>query len=540
MGGVLAEHSAAIILGNTVIAGNLNGANATTTNGTDVGAVTSGRFTSLGGNFIGDTSPVTITPVLNDHFYTGNGPDPGLLPLAANGGTLIGDPRAAVVLPTISDIGGTQPLVDTGDPDASVTTDERGFTRPDLTSGGSEGSLPDVGAFEAQDTTLTLTVTESSPAVAVGGVLHFLITVTNFGTTPLPLDNSTVTFTFPVNVTVISPTGAGVTATTVTVPLSALAVGAGQSFAVTVAGVSAGTGLTAVATVSSPDATAVPGSSPTFEILAQPVVVGEFSNGVNEFVSGQTWTLLTLNNIHASVLAVGANGTIVGDFSNGVNVYDSGTTWTLLTAPNVHASLLAVDAEGHVFGEFSNGVNEFIAGTTWQLLTVPGVHATLLTAGSFADVAAEFPGYGVLKYISGTTWAPLNASLQADATALAMNTNGDVVGQFAGLGVQEFLAATGVWQPLSPPGSATLLGNDSRGNVGGAFPGTPPSNVWRYNIATGTWQPFSFPVPIALAMDDAGDLFAGFNHTSVEEISLSNATTQVTQDGVFASLLAAS
>ena len=89
-------------------------------------------------------------------------------------------------------------------------------------------------------------------------------------------------------------------------------------------------------------------------------------------------------------------------------------------------------------------------------------------------------------------------------------------------------------------GQRTLLGNDSRGNVGGAFPGTPPSNVWRYSGATGSWEPFSFPVPLALAMDDAGNLFAGFNNTSVEEISLANATTQVTQDGIFASLLAAS
>ena len=216
VGGVLSDRSS-VTLGNTVIAGNLLGASESTGNGTDIGVTLGGTFTSLGGNFIGNTTPVSITNHdLTDQFYTGNGPNPGLLGLANNGGPMIGDPRTAIVLPTISDIGATHPLVDTGEPDPSVLTDERSFTRPDPPGG--ESGFPDVGAFEAQDTTLTLTVTQSSPAVAVGGVLHFLITVTNFGTTPLPLDNSTVTFTFPVNVTVISPTGAGVTATTVTVP----------------------------------------------------------------------------------------------------------------------------------------------------------------------------------------------------------------------------------------------------------------------------------------------------------------------------------
>ncbi len=267
-------------------------------------------------------------------------------------------------------------------------------------------------------------------------------------------------------------------------------------------------------------------------ITLQPVLVGEFSNGVNEYVSGSTWTLLTQNGIQASLLAVGANGTIVGEFSNGVNEYVSGTTWKLLTQNNVQASLLAVDANGDVFAEFQPyGVMKYLSGTTWQAITATGVNASLLTAGGNGNVVAEFPGYGVQRFISGTNWQPLTPS-NVNASVLAMNNNGDVVGNFPGYGVQIYTTGPN-FQPVTPT-NASLLGIDSNADIVGEFPGI---GLYRYTGNPPSGMQIDSQDASLLAVDDAGDAFVEFPQ-GVFELAFNNVVTPLTPE--LASILAVS
>lgn len=292
----------------------------------------------------------------------------------------------------------------------------------------------------------------------------------------------------------------------------------------------------AIGGVSPPSLTV--GPAPAIQIPSQFIVVGEFPGyGVQRFVGPNDFVPLTVPGVDASLLAEGADGTLVGKFSNGVNEYESGTTWTLLTQTGVEApTLLAVDAVGHVFAEFKGyGVQEYVGGQYWIPLNVAGVDAALLTASGNGMLVADFTGYGVERYVSGKTWVPLS-SMTADATVLAMNNLGDVVGQFVG-GVQEFLASGGVWTPLTSPGTASPLAIDSAGDVAGAFP-TASSGLQFVLAGSGAFQPLNASLPIALAVDDASNVFAGFSNF-VDEISLTGAVTRITPNGAAASILVA-
>ena len=162
--------------------------------------------------------------------------------------------------------------------------------------------------------------------------------------------------------------------------------------------------------------------------------------------------------------------------------------------------------------------------------------AALLMASGNGKLVADFTGYGVQRYVSGTTWAHLSSAMTADATVLAMNNLGDVVGQFAG-GFQEFLASSGVWTPLEAPGTASLPAIDSAGDVAGAFP-TAPSGLQLVLAGSGAFQPLNASLPITLAVDDAGDVFAGFSNF-VDQISLTGVATRITPNGAAASILVA-
>ena len=226
----------------------------------------------------------------------------------------------------------------------------------------------------------------------------------------------------------------------------------------------------AIGGVSPPSLTV--GPAPAIQIPSQFIVVGEFPGyGVQQFVGPNDFVPLTVHGVDASLLAEGADGTLVGKFPNGVNEYESGTTWTLLTQTGVEApTLLAVDAVGHVFAEFKGyGVQEYVGGQNWVPLNVAGVDAALLTASGNGMLVADFTGYGVQRYVSGNHLVPLSSSMTADATVLAMNDLGDVVGQFAG-GIQEFLASGGVWQPLTSPGTRLAAGHRLGRRRGGGVP----------------------------------------------------------------------
>lgn len=144
---------------NTIIAGNTGFA------GPDV----TGTLTSLGFNLIGNNTQATITPTTGDQIGTAASPiDPKLGPLHDNGGPT--QTRALLFGSSAIDKGGA----------ASITTDQRGFSRPiDLNDTSypnvSGGNASDIGAFELQRASLnnisTRAFVQTGQNVVIGGFI---------------------------------------------------------------------------------------------------------------------------------------------------------------------------------------------------------------------------------------------------------------------------------------------------------------------------------------------------------------------------------
>jgi hypothetical protein len=180
--------------------------------------------------------------------------NPLLGPLQNNGGPtatmalLPGSPALGAGVSTITTIGSTP------------KTDQRGNPRP--------ATSIDIGAFQFQHAALSVTVTPSSPTVTVGGSVTFTIAVADTSTNALPNDNSLVTVTLPSNLTVTAaPPGATVNGNTVTYSLGAVA-GNSKVTATISATATAQGPATVNASVSSPDASATPGSA-TLQVTPQ-------------------------------------------------------------------------------------------------------------------------------------------------------------------------------------------------------------------------------------------------------------------------------
>jgi hypothetical protein len=131
---------------NTIIAQN----NATT--GPDANNA-AGAFTDGGGNLIGisgaGSGNTGFTAATTQTGTVASPLDPKLGPLASNAGPVVGALGNQVVLPTEALLAGS-PAIDKGVL-ATVTTDERGFPRPD--SRGSDAGTQDIGAFESNPLT---------------------------------------------------------------------------------------------------------------------------------------------------------------------------------------------------------------------------------------------------------------------------------------------------------------------------------------------------------------------------------------------------
>jgi hypothetical protein len=176
-------------------------------------------------------------------------------------------------------------------------------------------------------------------------------------------------------------------------------------------------------------------------------VVADFKGyGVQQWLTGTTWQPLTPSD--ASMLAAGgtpAKPVLVGEFSDGVNQLVAPGNWTLLTS--VQASLLAVDGTGNIYADFKDyGVQQWLTGTTWQQLTP--VDASLLAADANGNVVGEFMGYGVWKLLSPDMWQQLTMD---NASILALDDNNNALGQFMGSGI--LINANFVlngWVPLGP------------------------------------------------------------------------------------------
>ena len=176
-------------------------------------------ITDLGANLIG----ILPTESIANSFTAGTDQigtlsasvNPLLGALTNNGGPTVGTAGASMTLETVALLAGST-AIDRGSNPATLTTDERGFTR-------TVGQGTDIGAFEVQP---ALTLTPSNIAALQYGQAYSQTITANGGTGTVTL-TYTITGTLPPGVTVLqtsptsitisgTPTGAGFATITVT------------------------------------------------------------------------------------------------------------------------------------------------------------------------------------------------------------------------------------------------------------------------------------------------------------------------------------
>jgi hypothetical protein len=292
----------AVTVQNTIIA-----ANTATATGPDA-ANPAGTFTDNGGNLIGiagtGSGNTGFTAATTQTGTTATPLNPLLGALANNGGPTIGAPTATQTLTTEALLGGS-PAIDKGVSAGAPTTDERGFTRPDTGT----AEVPDVGAFEFQDTTLGVNVTPASSSVVQGTTASFIVTVTNTGGNALPANNSTVTVTLPAGLSATSP---------LTFTVGALAAGQKASFTVTATATAPGT-QTVSAVVTNPDTTASASTSASVSVITAAPTTVTVTNVTSHY------TLFT--QVETVTASVTSNGTPVT--TGQVTLTDGGQTKTV-------------------------------------------------------------------------------------------------------------------------------------------------------------------------------------------------------------------
>jgi hypothetical protein len=160
--------------------------------------------------------------------------------LTNNGGPTVGATPSSLTLETEALLNGS-PAIDKGVAN-TLTVDERGFPRPDVGT----GEKPDVGAFEFQDVTLTVSISASS-SVTIGRTFNLNVMLTNTSANALPADGTTLTVTLAAGLTPAP-------GSTLTFTVGPIAAGASKTFTVTVTATGLGP-QTVTATVMSPDTT---------------------------------------------------------------------------------------------------------------------------------------------------------------------------------------------------------------------------------------------------------------------------------------------
>ena len=190
--------------------------------------------------------------------------------------------------------------------------------------------------------------------------------------------------------------------------------------------------------------------------------------GLDEYVSGTTWTSVQPAGVPTSrwtprcwqwAPTATQPPRSPATASGGHLAANPPTNWLRLTAPGTEdASLLAMDASDHVFADFMGyGLDEYVSGTTWMSVQPAGVpmsvDATLLAVGANGDAAAAFPGYGVWRHLAAnppTNWLQLTAPGTEDASLLALDGHGDLFADFMHYGVDAYLSGTS-WMSIQPP-----------------------------------------------------------------------------------------
>jgi hypothetical protein len=234
-----------IVVENTIIAGNFGN------NGTN-GADALGAFIDEGGDLIGISGTKSgntgFTASTTQSGTTTDPLDPMLGTLQDNGGPTVGATGDSIALQTEALEPGSKAIAKgiAGGP----TVDERGFS----VVGEAQGTSPDVGAFQFQNSTLTVAVGASTPMANVGDSETFTITVSNTSANAIPNDNSIVTVTLPSNLMItVVPPGATVTGNTISFSLGVLGADSQVQFQIVATAETAGMGLSVAASVSSPD-----------------------------------------------------------------------------------------------------------------------------------------------------------------------------------------------------------------------------------------------------------------------------------------------
>jgi hypothetical protein len=148
------------------------------------------------------------------------------------------------------------PTRDKGVATGAPADDERGFARPD----GGIAELPNVGAFDFQDVTPSVSVMPTAASVALGGSATFNIVVTNASGNALPDDNTAITVTLSPGLTATSP---------LSFTLGPLAAGQSRTFTVTANATALGS-QSATAAVTSPDAGPITVGNAGFISVFQP------------------------------------------------------------------------------------------------------------------------------------------------------------------------------------------------------------------------------------------------------------------------------
>jgi hypothetical protein len=299
-----------------------------------------GTFTDNGGNLIGiagtGSGNTGFTAATTQTGTVATPLNPLLAALANNGGLTIGAPGLAQTLMTEALLGGS-PALDKGVSAGAPSTDARGFVRPD--AGAAE--LPDDGAFESQDVTLSVRITPASATVSQGSSATFNVTVTNTSGNALPADNSAVTVTLPAGLTATSP---------VTFILGPLAAGQATTFAVTAAAAALGS-QTVTAAVTSPDA------------------------------SPNTVSVSTMVSVVAAP-APPPGGTGTGTAATSTTPVGALTAFAVGFGPGFALELFEVDSQGHVFtqglGLFGSGGSPVFIADTLQFSAAAFVNGQLL------------------------------------------------------------------------------------------------------------------------------------------------------------------
>jgi hypothetical protein len=375
---------------------------------------------------------------------------------------------------------------------------------------------------QGQGTALTLTGSPPSPTsdplvftvtvTPAHGTLSGLTSTTGHITyTPFPNYVGSDSFQFTVTDTITSVTSAAATVgLTVAVPPTAtsqaVALIQGQSAPLTLTGTAPnGDPLTFAITTQPTHGTLSGFNSTTGAVTYTPT--GGYV-GPDSFTFTITDTTTGLVSVPATVrLTVSAARALVGQFgSTGVWQFDRSTNaWNQLTSAN--ASLLATDGNGDVAAEFPGyGLWEYQTGSGWKLLH--GIDVSLLSMNAAGAIAAEFPGFGVGEFVPGLGWRLLTG---ANASQLGIDDNGDIAGAFPHYGVWEFLPSSG-WHQLNGV-DVTLLAMDAQGDVAANFRGY---GVGEYSPGTG-WRLLNGTQASALAMDAQGDVVAEFPGYGVGE-----------------------